>query len=327
MFDASRPANLCLAPPAALALSLCLALAMIVSAVSPAEAVPQAVSPSQPGDTPSGAMPTPTAAPEAEALLGTWADGGSFVLELSDDGAYTLSFSRRREPDTGTWALQDDGRLDLDGQSYAGAPHGNFLLLDTVDGTGTLRILQRVGEDGSLLPYESADASEVPPMDASTVLAITIADYWTGLSEVAPIEADFRLQPATDSFSGMADFSVAAYTAAITSSVPISVPLEVIDELLALLESTPLETGEYKPVFNHTDDFPAISIIVDGREVDIGFASTSQGSRHIPWRVEVGRHHYVTYADTPLQALDLLDPYLARDVQDALFDLAEQRDQ
>jgi hypothetical protein len=124
----------------------------------------------------------------------------------------------------------------------------------------------------------------------------------------------------------MAEFSVAGYTDAITRSVPISVPLAVIEELLALLESTPLEVGKYKPLFNHTDDFPSIIIAVEGRAGDLGLATESQGSRHIPWRVVVGEDHYVTYADTPAQALDLLDPYLAREVQEELFNLALVRD-
>jgi hypothetical protein len=100
----------------------------------------------------------------------------------------------------------------------------------------------------------------------------------------------------------------------------------VIEELLALLESTPLEVGKYRPLFNHTDDFPMIIIAVEGRAGDLRFASTSQGSRHIPWRVVVGQDQYVTYADTPAQVLDLLDPYLAREVQEALFNLALERD-
>jgi hypothetical protein len=40
----------------------------------------------------------------------------------------------------------------------------------------------------------------------------------------------------------------------------------------------------------------------------------------------VGQDQYVTYADTPAQALDLLDPYLGREVQETLFDLALARD-
>jgi hypothetical protein len=68
-------------------------------------------------------------------------------------------------------------------------------------------------------------------------------------------------------------------------------------------------------------------IAVEGRAGDLEFATESQGSRHIPWRVGVGQDQYVTYADTPAQALDLLDPYLAREVQEALFELALARDQ
>jgi hypothetical protein len=228
----------------------------------------------------------------------------------------------------GAWSQQEDGSLVLEGQSFVAIPHGNLMLLDRGDETATftLRILHRVDDGGDLLAYEPAGAIEVPPIDPSAILTLTIADDWTGLSPLAPIEAYFRLEPATGYFSGTAEFSVAGYTDAMTRSVPISIPLAVIDELLVLLESTPLEVGEYKRVFNHTDDFPAIMIAVEGRTGNLVFASESQGSRHIPWRVVVGQDHYVTYADTPAQALDLLDPYLAREVQEALFDLALARE-
>ena len=341
MLDPPKPANLCLSLAVALVLALCVALIMIASCGSPTADAPQIISPSPPDDSPADVIPTPTTPrptptnaakatipvqEEAAALLGLWADQ-NLVLELGGNGVFTLSY-RRGEPDTGTWSLQEDGSLVLEGQSYVAVPHGNLLLLERGDAsaTFTLRILQRVDDDGNLLAYEPASAIEVPPIDSSAILTITIADYWTGLSPLAPIEAYFRLEPTTDYFSGMAEFSVAGYTDAITRSVPISVPLAVIEELLALLESTPLEVGKYKPLFNHTDDFPAITIAVEGRAGDLGFASESQGSRHIPWRVVVGQDHYVTYADTPAQALDLLDPYLAREVQEALFDLALARD-
>jgi hypothetical protein len=262
----------------------------------------------------------------AAALVGTWVDGESLALELGGNGEYTQTY-RRREPDTGTWSLQKNGSLELEGQSGAYAPHGNLLLMDGGDGDFIVRILQRVDDDGNLLAYEPASPIEIPPIDPSAILGITIADDWIGFSPLAPIEAHYRLEPSTDGFSGMAEFSVAAYTEAMTRTAPISVPLAVIEELLALLESTPLEKGEYKRLFSHTDDFPNIIITIEGRDGDLVFASKSQGSRHIPWLVVVGRKDYVTYADTPVQALELLDPYLARDVQEALFDLARSRDQ
>jgi hypothetical protein len=262
---------------------------------------------------------------KAATLLGKWVEDEDLVLELGGTGTFTLSYGLRRS-DTGTWSLHEDGTLLLEGQSYVAIPHGNLLLFDADSMNATLHILQRVGADGSLLAYEPADAIEVPAIDPSTILAITIADNWTGLSPLAPIEAYFRLEPTLDFFSGVAEFSVAGYTDAITRSVPISVPLAVMEELLALLESTPLVVVEYKRLYNHTDDFPAITIAIEGRARNLGFASESQGARHIPWRVVVGQDQFVTYADTPAQALDLLDPYLARQVQKALFDLALARD-
>jgi hypothetical protein len=282
---------------------------------------------------PTDVTPTPTEGAKATipvqddlaGFAGTWSDGQGSVLELGGDGLYSLSRGSR-QPETGTWSVQEDGSLALEGQSFLLIPHGNFLLLGGTDGDFTLGILQRAGDDGELLPYEPSSAIEVPPMDPSAVLSITIADDWTGYSPLAPIEAHYHLEPDAEGFSGMAEFSVAGYTDAISRSVPISIPLAVVEELLALLVSTPLETGVYKRVFSHTDDFPRVTIAVEHSAGEIEFSSESQGSRHIPWRVVVGEDQYITYADTPVQALDLLNPHLARDVQEALFDLALARD-
>jgi hypothetical protein len=275
--------------------------------------------------TPTSAAKATIPAREAAAFLGMWSDDAGFVLELGENGVLTRP-RRRRPPITGTWSLQEDGTLDFDELPYVAIPHGNLLLLGGTDATFIMGILHRIDDDGNLQAYEPVSALEVPPIDPSAILSIAIADHWTGLSPLAPIEADFRLEPATDHFSGMAEFSVAGYTEAISRSVPISVPQAVIEELLALLESTPLEVGEYKRVFSHTDDFPRVVIGVKGRAGDLQFASESQGRRHIPWSVLVGAEQYVTYADTPTQALDLLDPYLAREVQEELYNLALERD-
>jgi hypothetical protein len=340
MLDPPKSANLCLSVAVALVLALGIALIMIASCGAPTTDAPQNISPSPPGDSPADVMPFPTTAgstptvvaeatmpvPEgAAALLGMWAEDEDLVLELGGSGVFTLSYGLRRS-DTGTWSLHEDGTLLLEGQSYVAVPHGNLLLFDADSMGATLHILQRVGEDGDLLAYEPSNAVAVPAIGSSATVVITIQDSWTGLSPLAPIEAQFRLEPATDYFSGTAEFSVAGYTDAITRSVPITIPLAVIEEFLALLESTPLEVGKYKRLFNHTDDFPSILIAVEGRAGDLRFASESQGRRHIPWRVVVGQDQYVTYANTPAQALDLLDPYLAREAQEALFDLALARD-
>jgi hypothetical protein len=339
MLDPPKSANLCLSVAVALVLALGIALIMIASCGAPTTDAPQNISPSPPDDSPADVMPFSTTArptrtvaaeatmpvqEEAATLLGMWAED-DLVLELGGSGVFTLSHGLRRS-DTGTWSLREDGTLLLEGQSYAIIPHSNLLLFDADSMGATLHILQRVGEDGDLLAYEPSNAVAVPAIGSSATVVITIQDSWTGLSPLAPIEAQFRLEPATDHFSGTAEFSVAGYTDPITRSVPITIPLAVIEEFLALLESTPLEVGKYKRLFNHTDDFPSILIAVEGRAGDLRFASESQGRRHIPWRVVVGQDQYVTYADTPAQALDLLDPYLGREVQETLFDLALARD-
>jgi hypothetical protein len=310
MLDPPKPANLCLSVAVALVLALCVALIMIAGCGAPTADAPQPVL-------------------EEAALVGMWAEDGDPTLQLGGNGVYTQSYGSR-QPDTGTWSLQEDGSLVLEGQSGVLVPHGNLLLKGWEGESGfgrTVRILQKVGGDGNLLAYEPSSPIAVPPIEPADVLTITILDGWTGFSPLAPIEAYYRLEPKPGFFSGTADFQVAGYTDLMTQSAPISMPLAVIEELLALLVSTPLEVGEYKPLFSHTDDFPIIHIAVEGRAGTLEFASESQGSRHIPWRVVVGQDQYVTYADTPAQALDLLDPYLAREVQEALFDLALERDQ
>ena len=336
MFDPPKLANLGLPAAVALVLALSAALVLIAACGSPAADAPETSSPGGPGDRPTDSTPAPTEAAKPTipvqgeaALVGRWSDGGRFVLELGSSGVYTLSYSSRQPADTGPWSLERDGSVALEGQSYAPIPHGNLLLLEwggKAGRVGTARILHRVGADGNLLAYEPPSSVEVPGIALEDILTITILDNWTGLSPLAPIESSFRLEPATGFFSGTAEYQLAGYTEAVSRSVPISVPLAVMEEFLALLESTPLEEGEYKPLFSHTDDFPSIAIVVEGKTGDLGFATESQGSRHIPWRVEVGRDDYVTYADTPAQALDLLDPYLARDVQEALSDLVLARE-
>jgi hypothetical protein len=222
--------------------------------------------------------------------------------------------------------MREDGNLELEGLPYLVIPHGNILLLESKDETTTLRVLQRLDGGGNLVAYEPASAIEIPPVEASSLLTLTIVDYWIGYSPLAPIEADFLLVPGDGAFVGTAEFSAGAFTEAITRTAPISVPLAVIEEVLALLGSTPAEKGTYKPLFNHTDDFPKVGIGVESGDAGLTFTSASQGKRHIPWQVFIGQDEYLTYADTPARALDLLDPYLARDVQEALFNLVMERD-
>lgn len=302
---------------------VCVVTLAIIGACAPS---PPPVASPQPS--PSPTSPTSSYSPTFEP--GVWATDDSAVflalkLEIRADGEFSLTSGGEyaaTEVTTGTWSLQDDGSLALEDQPYVAVPHGNLLTLDGRHTDEVAAILYRVSDDGALLPYEPANASTVPRIDPSAVRTIMIVDSWTGLSPAAPIKALFRLQPATDCFTGTAEFSVGGYSgAAINRSVPITVPLPVMGEFLDLLESTPLEVGDYKPVMDHTDDYPTLRIAVRGKAGLVEFTSQSQGEQHIPWRVQLGGPDaFVTYAGTPAQALDLLDPYLGRAVQKEMID-------
>ena len=167
---------------------------------------------------------------------------------------------------------------------------------------------------------------KVPPIDSSDVKEIMISELGLGLSPAAPIRAVFHLEPATDCFVGTADFTVGGSSVAIiTQSVPITVPLTAIEEFLALLEDTPLEVGKYEPATIQTDSYGSISIIVKQEAGNLRFSSESQGDMRIPWEAFVtGQGVFVTHSGRPAQALDLLDPYLARDVEEGLIDQARR---
>lgn len=167
-------------------------------------------------------------------------------------------------------------------------------------------------------------SARVPPIDSSTVQTIHIYDFWSGYSPASPVSAVFHLEPAADCFAGTAEFSVGVRSGSvITRSVPITVPLAAIDEFLALLESTPLEEGEYKPSILHTDSYPTMSIAVQARAGHLRFYSESQGDKRTPWQVTVpGAGVLVTHAGAPADALSVLEPYLAREAQEELIDQA-----
>jgi hypothetical protein len=76
----------------------------------------------------------------------------------------------------------------------------------------------------------------------------------------------------------------------------------------------PLISGPYRPTYLHTDDYPSIKIAAETTRGQVAFFTQSQGARHTPWGVLVGDTPFVVAGDEPQQALDLLGPYLKRDV-------------
>jgi ankyrin repeat protein len=89
-----------------------------------------------------------------------------------------------------------------------------------------------------------------------------------------------------------------------------SVPAAAFDEFLALLAQAPLVRGKYVPYFEHTDDYPSISISVFSPAGVVAFSTESQGPRHVPWAAAVNGEAFVVPSDEPARALALLQPYL-----------------
>ena len=83
--------------------------------------------------------------------------------------------------------------------------------------------------------------------------------------------------------------------------------------------------GEYQPNFEHTDDYPEISIrLVYGKAQTIEFYTTSQGDENIPWEVTYNGKSYVVNSGEPAQALEIIKPYLAQDILEKLVKEAGQ---
>ncbi len=79
------------------------------------------------------------------------------------------------------------------------------------------------------------------------------------------------------------------------------------------------QVGKYEPFILVTDDYPEITIrVLYGQAETIEFYTASQGEEHIPWRVTYNGSSYIVNSGVPMQALEILKPYLAQDLLDNL---------
>jgi hypothetical protein len=163
--------------------------------------------------------------------------------------------------------------------------------------------------------------------DISTAYSITIIDNWSGLNPAAPINSLYILENPTDhiddtQFQGSALFSAGGYSGTTKKeTTQINVPKDVIKEFLHKLSQASPVNGNYEPFFEHTDDYPEITIrVLYGNAETIEFYTSSQGDEHIPWKVTYDSNSYVVNSGTPTQALEILKPYLAKDVLEKLVE-------
>lgn len=101
------------------------------------------------------------------------------------------------------------------------------------------------------------------------------------------------------------------------------IPASEVETFLAQLAEAPILVRNYVPRVVRSNDYPSITVeIRTGRE-RIVFFTRSQGIGHAPWAVESNGEVYVVPDDTPARALQVLDPYLGRDLGSRAVDFLE----
>ena len=152
----------------------------------------------------------------------------------------------------------------------------------------------------------------------SDVTAVQIQDSWAGLVRWNPLEASYLLSVDDEGWAGDVTFSLAQ--GEVTESATITIPQDIVDEFIALIETTPLVAGEYEPRWEWTDDYPFISMTFQTPRGEIEVYTSSQGEWHTPWGARVDGKAYTINSEIPMQAYNLLMPYLERDVLGEMID-------
>ena len=95
------------------------------------------------------------------------------------------------------------------------------------------------------------------PFPLSAAHTVRINYRWTGYSPFSPLEMRCVLTRQEEDWQGSAAFAVGEGSRQ-RMDVRVAVPVGVMRRFVDLLASVPLISGEYRPTFTHTDDYPEI---------------------------------------------------------------------
>ncbi|MFN8515358.1 MAG: hypothetical protein U0841_22765 [Chloroflexia bacterium] len=147
--------------------------------------------------------------------------------------------------------------------------------------------------------------------------ALTIQDDLWVYGPVAPIERHFSLYRRADSFAGSGRIVESRRGTAPNYKQEqriwageLAVPLAAIQSLLNALAIVPLREGAYKPAITHSDDSPALDILIATPAGTVWFFTTSNEVEHVPWGAVIGERTYVIDSPLPTRALGALGSYL-----------------
>jgi hypothetical protein len=149
--------------------------------------------------------------------------------------------------------------------------------------------------------------------------AVEIHNDWNGYSDITPILRHYKLRLVSKDLIGNAHIAVGGYGAGgihQQQTTKIKIPAVVVTKFLSTLAKTPLQSGIYKPLIAHSDDYPSIEIKVKIDQKQVVFSSKSQGVDRIPWKIAITENkttkEYISNSPIPAQAFRLLNSSLDR---------------
>ncbi len=167
---------------------------------------------------------------------------------------------------------------------------------------------------------------QLPPLSQPSW--IFLQDDWNGYASFAPLEAKFNLKPTTDNYTGTVYFAAGGnFGQTFTVGDRIEIPLDVADRFLATLSEVSLAESGYAIPTSAPDDYLQKSIRLELDKKTVTFSTNSSDGG---WKItittpdDVKGKVYTIRTTLPNQAIELVNPYLKRDVQQKLIDQANQ---
>jgi hypothetical protein len=176
-----------------------------------------------------------------------------------------------------------------------------------------IALMEGIDKHMNLLPYLLRY-----PAHFNNVKEVRIQYYWDGFSNVTPIIREYRLQLQNGMLVGEGRFSIRILK--IKNSSDVSIPQEVVKSFLGVLKTIKIEDKPCRSGIIMTDNYPYVSITLFTETGHTKIASTSQFEGYVPWCAILQGHQYKVDSDIPAQALNILKPYLKRDILDTMID-------
>ena len=277
------------------------------------------------GSTPTISDEAPLTLKEA-VIIGVWENNGNkYTINENHTFTYRVNGSEELKMN-GQWKLLEDRHIQFSTSmrpDFTAKLQGdNFMVYESYKG---ISILRKLDDSGQPLPIEHNSIMQFPLFNTSHIIGFNINEYWGGYSFLSPSKAEFKIANKDGRFSGEANYSLSNQLTDTTYSVftSITIPRQKAHSFLELLTQIPLINEIYQPLSTHTDDYPENEIVLLFEETVIKFYSNSQGQAHIPWRVTIDGKEYITYSENVMLAIELIEPFMARNIQKEMHDKAD----